>query len=338
MDQITAVDRDRRFMSETTLPQDLFGRTDLSVTKLGYGAMEVRGPRIWGGRPIEDAEAEQILNAVVDNGITFIDTANDYGRSEEYIGRFLSHRRNDFVLATKCGCVRRNESTDDTPHVWTKENLFRGLHESLARMRTDYVDLMQLHNPSVEQCEKGDLVATLEEMKEQGKVRWIGISATHPYLETYIGWGVFDSFQIPYSALEREHEELIQAASDSGAGVIVRGGVARGEPGAGLGNADRWAKWEAAGLDDLLDGGETRTGFLLRFTNTHPGMNTNIVGTMNVDHLMRNIADASRPLPADTYAEAKALGQRGDRRASGGCYPGLRLHWRHAAPGCRGRR
>jgi aryl-alcohol dehydrogenase-like predicted oxidoreductase len=294
-------------MSQTTLQQNSLGRTDLSVTKLGYGAMEVRGSRIWGGRPIEDAEAEQILNAVIDNGITFVDTANDYGRSEEYIGRFLSHRRDDFVLATKCGCTvaRRNESTDDTPHVWTKENLFRGLHESLARMRTDYVDVMQLHNPSVEQCENGDLVTALQEMKEQGKVRWIGVSATQPHLETYVGWGVFDTFQIPYSALEREHEELIQAASDSGAGVIVRGGVARGEPGAGLGKKDRWARWEVAGLDDLLDEGETRTGFLLRFTNAHPGMNTNIVGTLNVDHLKENIAAASRPLTADTYADAK---------------------------------
>jgi aryl-alcohol dehydrogenase-like predicted oxidoreductase len=172
-------------------------------------------------------------------------------------------------------------------------------------MRTEYVDVMQLHNPSVEQCESGDLVTALQEMKEQGKVRWIGISATQPHLETYIGWKVFDSFQIPYSALERQHEELIQAASDSGAGVIVRGGVARGEPGAGLGEKDRWEGWEAAGLDELLDEGETRTGFLLRFTNAHPGMNTNIVGTMNVDHLKENIAAASRPLPTDTYAEAK---------------------------------
>jgi aryl-alcohol dehydrogenase-like predicted oxidoreductase len=294
-------------MSDMTLPQNSLGRTGLSVTRLGYGAMEVRGPRIWRGRPIEDGEAEQILNAVVDNGITFIDTANDYGRSEEYIGRFLSHRRDEFVLATKCGCtvVRRDQRTDDTPHVWTKENLFRGLHESLARMRTEYVDLMQLHNPSVEQCQSGDLVTALQEMKAQGKVRWIGISATHSYLETYIGWGVFDAFQIPYSALEREHEELIQAASDSGAGVIVRGGVARGEPGAGRGDKHRWARWEAAGLDELLDEGETRTGFLVRFTNAHPGMNTNIVGTMNVDHLKENIAAASRPLPADTYAVAK---------------------------------
>jgi aryl-alcohol dehydrogenase-like predicted oxidoreductase len=294
-------------MSDMALPKSVLGRTGLSVTTLGYGAMEVRGSRIWGGRPIEDAEAEQILNAVVDKGINFIDTANDYGRSEEYIGRFLSRRRDEFVLATKCGCtvVRRDENTDDTPHVWTRENLFRGLHESLGRMRTDYVDLMQLHNPSVEQCDNGDLVAALQEMKEQGKVRWIGVSSTHPHLETYIGWDVFDAFQIPYSALERQHEEVIQAASDSGAGVIVRGGVARGEPGAGLGEQDRWDRWEAARLDDLLDDGETRTGFLLRFTNAHPGMNTNIVGTMNVRHLQDNIAAAMRPLPADTYAEAK---------------------------------
>jgi aryl-alcohol dehydrogenase-like predicted oxidoreductase len=102
-------------MGDMALPQNSLGRTGLVVTKLGYGAMEVRGSRIWGGRPIEDATAEQILNAVVDNGITFIDTANDYGRSEEYIGRFLSHRRAEFVLATKCGCtVMRRDETPTT--------------------------------------------------------------------------------------------------------------------------------------------------------------------------------------------------------------------------------
>lgn len=292
-------------MSE--LASNDLGRTGLPVTKLGYGAMEVRGSRIWGGRPIEDSQAEEILNAVVDQGITFIDTANDYGRSEEYIGRFLAHRREEYVLATKCGCtvVHRDETTDDTPHVWTRENLFRGLHESLERMKTDHVDLIQLHNPSVEQCEDNDLVAILQEMKDQGKARWIGVSATNPHLETYIGWGVFDSFQIPYSALERQHEELIQAASDAGAGVIVRGGVARGEPGAGLGDDERWATWKAAGLDELLADGETATQFLLRFTNAHPGMHTNIVGTMSVDHLRDNIAAAAEPMSAETYAEAK---------------------------------
>ncbi len=292
----------------TTLPTAVLGRTGIEITKLGYGAMEVRGTRIWGGRPVTDEEAERILNAVLDSGITFIDTANDYGRSEEYIGRFLSHRRSEFTLATKCGCtvVRRDDNTDDTPHVWTRENLFRGLHESLARMKTDYVDVMQLHNPSVEQVEQGDLVAVLQEMRDQGKVRWIGCSATNPHIETYIKWGVFDVFQIPYSALEREHEGAIQTASDSGAGVIVRGGVARGEPGQGLGDQNKWSAWEAAKLDELLDDGETRTQFLLRFTNSHPGMSTNIVGTKNPAHLRENADAAARgPLDAGTYAEAK---------------------------------
>jgi aryl-alcohol dehydrogenase-like predicted oxidoreductase len=183
--------------------------------------------------------------------------------------------------------------------------LFRGLHESLERMRTDYVDVIQLHNPSVQEVTEGDLVPALQEMKEQGKVRWIGISSTEPHLATYIEWGVFDTFQIPYSALEREHEALIQAAADSGAGVIVRGGVARGEPGTGLGQEDRWSVWQQAKLDELLDPGETPTQFLLRFTNAHPGMDTNIVGTLNPEHLAANVAAASRPLPEDTYAEAK---------------------------------
>jgi aryl-alcohol dehydrogenase-like predicted oxidoreductase len=291
----------------TGLHSNTLGRTGLEVTELGYGAMEVRGSRIWGGRPIEDRDAETILNAVVDQGITFIDTANDYGRSEEYIGRYLSRRRDEYVLATKCGCtvVRRDETTDDTPHVWTRENLFRGLHESLERMRTDHVDLIQLHNPSVEQCEKNDLVAVLQEMKAQGKARFVGISSTEPHLETFIGWGVFDTFQIPYSALERQHEKLIQAASDAGAGVIVRGGVARGEPGAGLGDSDRWAAWKDARLDELLEEGESATQFLLRFTNAHPGMSTNIVGTRSVEHLRENIAAAANPLSPEIYAEAK---------------------------------
>jgi aryl-alcohol dehydrogenase-like predicted oxidoreductase len=117
--------------------------------------MEIRGSRIWGGRAVTGEQAETILNAVLDSGINFIDTANDYGRSEEFIGQYLAHRRNDYILATKCGChvTYRDETTDDTPHVWTRENLFRGLHESLQRMKTEYVDIMQLHHPPVEESE-----------------------------------------------------------------------------------------------------------------------------------------------------------------------------------------
>lgn len=284
------------------------GRTGLSVTQLGYGAMEVRGSRIWGGRPVTEEQAETILNAVLDAGINFIDTANDYGRSEEFIGKYISRRRSEYYLATKCGCnvVRKDEHTDDTPHVWTRENLFRGLHESLERMKTDYVDIMQLHNPSVEQVEQGDLVSVLQEMKQQGKVRWIGCSSTLPHISHYIQEGVFDVYQIPYSGLERQHENVISQAAHSGAGVIDRGGVARGEPGEGLGGEDRWKKFSTANLDELREEGESQTAFLLRFLLSHPDIHTTIVGTLIPAHLQENIAIAEKgKLPAEIYAEAK---------------------------------
>lgn len=291
------------------LPMAVLGGTKRQVTRLGYGAMEVRGSRIWGGRPVTEDQAQKILNAVLDAGINFIDTANDYGRSEEFIGKYISQRRSEFYIATKCGCtvVRRDDNTDDTPHVWTRENLFRGLHESLQRMKTDYLDVMQLHNPSVEECEKGDLVTALQDMRQQGKVRWIGISTTLPHLPTYLKWGVFDTFQIPYSALERTHEEWIDAAGRAGIGIIIRGGVARGEPGAGLGGQDRWKKFEEAGLDELLEKGENRTAFLLRYTLAHPHADTIIVGTLQPEHLQENLAAVQRgPLSPQVYAEAKA--------------------------------
>ncbi|SFI38989.1 Predicted oxidoreductase [Paenibacillus sp. UNC496MF] len=291
----------------TTLQTSTLGRTGLEVTRLGFGAMEIRGPRIWGGRPVADGEADRILNAVLDAGINFIDTSYDYGLSEEYIGRFISKRRSEYVLATKCGCTVVNAGDhDDTPHVWTRDNLLRNIDVSLSRMKTDYVDLLQLHNPTLDQTEEGSLIDVLKEIQASGKARWIGISSTLPHLPAYIDTGVFDSFQIPYSALERDHENLIAKAAQAGAGTIIRGGVGRGEPGHGLGNQDRWAFWEQAKLDELLDEGESRTGFILRFTLSHPQLTTTIVGTKNPEHLAENIRIAERgPLAADVYEEAK---------------------------------
>ena len=283
------------------------GRTGFEVTVLGHGAMEVRGRRIWNGRVVTDAEADRILNAVLDSGINFIDTAWDYGRSEEYIGRYLHGRRSEYYLATKCGCTFVDKGAyDDTPHVWTKENLLRNIDSSLERMKTDYVDIWQLHNPTVEQVDEGGLLEVMEEVKRSGRVRHISISSTLPHIDTFIERGVFDSFQVPYSALERRHEETISKAAASGAGVIVRGGVARGEPGEGLGAEEKWKIWEDGGISELLEEGETPTSFLLRFTISHPGMHTTIVGTKNPDHLAEDVRIAEKgPLSNPVHEEAK---------------------------------
>ena len=275
------------------LPRAVLGRTNLNVTRLGWGAAD---RRVWN----EDL-AESICNSVLDAGINYVDTANDYGRSEEFIGKLISHRRDEFYLASKCGCVPGGGS-----HVWTEENAFRGLHESLSRLKTDYLDLMQLHNPTVNECERGRLVEALNEMRDQGKVRWIGISTTLPHLPTFLEWGVFDTFQIPYSALERQHEEWISQVAEAGIGTVIRGGVALGEPGQGLGIPERWRGFSGAKLEDLQEADESRTAFMLRFTLTHPGIDTIIVGTQNPAHLRENVVAVNRgPLPADVYEEAK---------------------------------
>lgn len=283
------------------------GRTDLRVSRLGYGAMEIRGSRIWNGRDVSDAQAQRILEAVLDGGITFVDTSNDYGRSEALIGQFLAERRDAYSLATKVGCSMVPAGDhDETPHVWTRDHLLWNIEDSLKKLRTDHVDLLQLHNATVEQVEDGKLVDVLREIRAAGQTRWIGASTVSPHLERFIEWGVFDSFQVPYSALERTHEDLLQTAHEAGAGIIVRGGVARGEPGVGRGPEDRWQVWSAARLDELLGEGETRTQWMLRFTLSHPAVDTVIVGTLHPEHLAQNLsAAAAGALPDEVYREAK---------------------------------
>ena len=120
----------------------------------------------------------------------------------------------------------------------------------------------------------------LLELQAAGKVRFIGMSGTFPNLRDHIAIGVFDVFQIPYSAVEREHEDAISEAAEAGAGIVVRGGAAKGAPSGGKQAGLQWDRWQRAQLDDLLDG-MTPVAFVLRFTFSHPHMHTTIVGTVN---------------------------------------------------------
>ena len=281
------------------LTRSTLGRTGLEVTRLGFGAAER-------GLPDSadcDAQAAGVLNAALDAGVNLIDTAPDYGASEGRIGRYVGHRRHEFYLATKCGCNIDGEGNRLQPgHLWTADRLRANIDQSLRRLRTDCVDLLQMHNPSVEDVEQGGLIEALEEIRGAGKTRFIGVSSTRPHLAAFVASGAFDVFQIPYSALEREHEGMIQQAADAGAGILVRGGISLGH------RADerRQAAWEKAGLEELA-GGMSRHDFILRFTLAHPACHTTIVGTTNLDHMESNLAAArAGPLPPDLYAEARA--------------------------------
>jgi aryl-alcohol dehydrogenase-like predicted oxidoreductase len=291
------------------------GRTGANVTILGYGAMELRGqPR---GPAISDDDAGKLLGAVLDSGINLIDTSVDYGNSEELIGRYLSHRRDEYFLASKCGCplTLPADATPPYQHDYSPGNVRAGIEQSLRRLRTDRLDLVQVHmSPSQALMETEHTVETLQSVRDEGKVRFIGMSGILPNLPDHVAMGVFEVFQIPYSAVQREHEDLITAAAETGAGTLIRGGAARGAPAEdkawrhgplGLDAGVGQRRWETSGVGDLLDG-MSPIEFVLRFTLSHPALSSTIVGTSSTGHLHANVAIAEKgPLPADLYAEAK---------------------------------
>ncbi len=301
------------------LPTTTLGRTGAVVTKLGYGAMELRGPggTFGHGRQLDDAEIDLLLNGVLDAGINIIDTSPDYGDSEEHIGRCISGRRDEYFLASKCGCpVGPPVASGPGPrgHVFTRDNIRAGVEQSLRRMRTDHLDLVQFHaSPARTTLEDNDSVAELEALRDEGKIRFLGMSGTLPHLTDHIAMGVFDAFQIPYSAVEREHEDAISAAAKAGAGTIIRGGVARGLPEPPSGVPEQWRtmfqvrleRFDQASVADLL-GEMSAMEFMLRFTISHPDLHTTIVGTSNAEHLAANVAAARQgPLPPQVYEAAR---------------------------------
>jgi aryl-alcohol dehydrogenase-like predicted oxidoreductase len=241
----------------------------------------------------------------------------DYGEAEEHIGRCIAGRRHEFFLASKCGCpldvtqFSPSERTRyGTPlprlHDYSRQHIIDAVHQSLRRMKTDYLDVLQFHfSPAKEVLEHVGAIQTLQDLKHAGKIRFLGVSSILPHLIDHIHMGVFDVIQVPYSALQPEHEGAIAEAARAGAGIVIRGGVARGEPGSGQGFADVWKLWEQAQLDDLLEG-MSATEFMLRYTITSPHMHTTIVGTLNPTHLSENVAAVLQgPLPTAIYREAK---------------------------------
>jgi aryl-alcohol dehydrogenase-like predicted oxidoreductase len=305
-----------------TLEKRLLGRTGAEVSVLGYGAMELRGAPA--GPAISDEDAGVLLNEVLDSGINLIDTSVDYGQSEELIGRYLAGRRGEYFLASKCGCQAGDPpplaplpsgQRQRIPHDFGPANVRAGVEQSLRRLQTDHLDLVQVHiSPSRSQLEADHTIETMTDLRDEGKVRFLGMSGTLPNLPDHIKMDVFDVFQIPYSVVQREHEDLISEAVLAGAGTLIRGGAARGGPAEdkawsqgplGMTEGEGQRRWESSGIDDLLDG-MSRIEFVLRFTLSHPGLSSTIVGTSSLGHLRSNVAMAEKgPLPDDVYAEAK---------------------------------
>ena len=144
------------------------GRTGLMVSPLGFGGAEL------GFGQAEDSRFAQVLNEALDAGLNVIDTAECYGRGEEGIGNTVSQRRGDFVLFSKCGHASGLEHKD-----WSIELLEATLDRSLKRLKTDFIDVYQLHSCSEEILRQGDVIDFLQNARTSGKIRYIGYSGDH---------------------------------------------------------------------------------------------------------------------------------------------------------------
>ena len=290
--------------------------------RLGFGGMELAGPP----RSVEltDAESIKILNAALDLGINYFDTSIDYGRSEERIGTAFRKKRDQVILATKCGCAVGDGQGEHAPHIFTPSNIRSGVAQSLRRLGTDYIDVMQLHgNPTRKELEEQGGLEALVELRKQGVIRHLGLSTRKPYIQEFLDVDLLSVFQLPYSAIQRQHEDIADSLSSRGKTVVARGVVGRGSV------ANSWSSipigmkfgqaqsvWEAAGIDEIL-GGMSRIEFMIRFALMRNSVGICLIGTADASHLEENVRAAEKgPLSAELYDVAV------ERLAQAGSFPG----------------
>ncbi len=273
------------------------GRTDMEVTRLGFG-----GARI-GLEDVDPNKVGRLLNRVLDDGITLIDTAASYHNSEELIGRHIGSRRNEYVLATKCGQV----IGDATGEPWSGEVIDESIDRSLKRLRTDYVDLVQLHTCSADVLRTGEAVDAVMRAKEAGKTRYVGYSGDGEDALVAIRMGVFSTLQTSFNLVDQKgRANVLPEAREAGMGVIAKRPIANGAIGRSAspyGYAD--AYWERAQQLEIPDGApEDAVELSLRFTLSQDAIDTAIVGTTNPDHARNNLALTGKGPLADSVLEA----------------------------------
>src|ERR1051326_3839855 len=198
------------------MQQRRLGRTDMKVSVLGFGGSEI------GYQGVSAKTVTKLLDSALDAGLNVIDTAECYVNSEELIGKAVGGRRADFHLFTKC--VHGN---DFSRADWRPVALLKSIERSLTRLKTDRVDLVQLHSCTLRQLQRGDVIAALEEARERGMTRYIGYSGDGEAARYAIECGRFDTLQTSVSIADQEAIELtLPLAHEKHVGVIAKRPIA----------------------------------------------------------------------------------------------------------------
>lgn len=303
------------------------GKSGIDVSEIGIGLWAQGGH--WG--PVDDAASHEAIETALDAGVTFFDTADVYGagHSEELLGQAMKGRRERFIVGTKIGWVDYDGENNRSQYD-TVEKLIAGVDENLARLGTDYVDLIQCH-VFYDEPNTPVFVEGFRKLKEQGKVRAFGVSTANlDHIKTFNAHGDLDAIQIDYSILHRHPEhDVFPYCQQEQIGVIVRGPLAMGLL---AGKFDKDAKFEGddfrqAWIDDpeqhaqflkdletverlrpLVGEDETMAQMALRFVISHPAVSTVIPGARNRRQAEQNCGVARlSALDAQTRAAIDAV-------------------------------
>ena len=296
------------------------GKTDLKVGRLGIGLSEV-------GFNLEMADVDQVrdvINKALDNGVNFLDTAACYGISEELLGVVASDRRDEYVLATKAGHFLPRGDGED----WTYDLITSSIDRSLELMKTDHVDIVQLHSCKVEVLERGDVIRALQDAKAAGKTRYIGYSGDNENAKWAVTSGLFDTLQTSFNVVDQDaRTNLFEDVEARDMGLIIKrpiGNAVWGAP-ADPKPYDHISDYteeyfRRAGVmsaeGPLVEDPEDRIRLALGFTFAHPEVDVTIVGTQRPQHMKSNLEMVSHPMGISD-ATVTDLHTRWDNLSSG---------------------
>ena len=278
------------------------GNTDLTISRLGFGAARI-------GEDLSQTALEALFGSLIDNGITFVDTADCYVNSEELIGRYLKKHISEIVVATKCGCIDKG----DKRVAYSPEVIKESIDRSLTRMGLECLDLVYLHTCSSEVLQMGEATGALQEAVDAGKVRYLGYSGDDVDALLAIEMGVFDVLQVTFNILNQVAlEEVLPAARNADMGVVAKRPIANARllstespqfHGGPYWEPIRSMLIEEGNWNDPL-------GCALRFTLSHPEISSAIIGTTDATHLYENVERAlADPLPDQLLVSLHELSQ-----------------------------
>lgn len=250
------------------------GNTDLLVSVLGFGGAEI------GFEGATQQEVNELLNSALDAGLNVIDTATGYMNSEEMIGKAVSGRRDDYYLFSKCGWS--GDTGDDS---WKPESILAHIEKSLQRLKTDRLDLIQLHSCSEDILRKGDVITAVQTARDRGYTRYIGYSGDAEAAKHAITTGAFDTLQTSINIADQQVlRENLPMARERNMGVIAKRPIANaawktGKKPENAYHHTYWERLQKLQYDFLKGDLEDAVSIALRFTLSQPGVHTAIVGT-----------------------------------------------------------